>query len=45
MLAALTARIGNDAATEGEIVRAELGKINRVRLTGLVDRLTQEDPS
>ncbi|SHM60983.1 2-oxo-4-hydroxy-4-carboxy-5-ureidoimidazoline decarboxylase [Actinacidiphila paucisporea] len=30
--AALEARIGNDEDTEREIVRAELGKINRIRL-------------
>ncbi|WUH90070.1 2-oxo-4-hydroxy-4-carboxy-5-ureidoimidazoline decarboxylase [Streptomyces sp. NBC_00433] len=30
--AALEARIGNDDDTEREIVRAELGKINRIRL-------------
>ncbi|MFJ1585879.1 2-oxo-4-hydroxy-4-carboxy-5-ureidoimidazoline decarboxylase [Streptomyces sp. NPDC088197] len=35
MLAALKERIGNDADTEREIVRAELGKINRIRLTRL----------
>jgi 2-oxo-4-hydroxy-4-carboxy-5-ureidoimidazoline decarboxylase len=40
MLAALKERIGNDAATEREIVRAELGKINRIRLA----RLAEEDP-
>ncbi|MEU0805809.1 2-oxo-4-hydroxy-4-carboxy-5-ureidoimidazoline decarboxylase [Streptomyces sp. NPDC005970] len=37
MLAALNERIGNDADTEREIVRAELGKINRIRLARLVD--------
>ena len=41
MLAALKERIGNDADTEREIVRAELGKINRVRLT----RLAVPEPS
>jgi 2-oxo-4-hydroxy-4-carboxy-5-ureidoimidazoline decarboxylase len=45
MLAALKERIGNDTAAEREIVRAELGKINRIRLTRLVERPTQEDPS
>lgn len=40
MLAALKERIGNDAQREREIVRAELGKINRVRLTRLA---TQEE--
>jgi 2-oxo-4-hydroxy-4-carboxy-5-ureidoimidazoline decarboxylase len=35
MLAALKERIGNDPDTEREIVRVELGKINRVRLTRL----------
>lgn len=38
MLAALKERIGNDAGTERGIVRTELGKINRIRLT----RLAQE---
>lgn len=42
MLAALRERIGNDAATEREIVRSELGKINRVRLTRLA--AAQEEP-
>jgi 2-oxo-4-hydroxy-4-carboxy-5-ureidoimidazoline decarboxylase len=41
MLAALKERIGNDPDTEREIVRAELGKINRIRLT----RRTEEDPA
>jgi 2-oxo-4-hydroxy-4-carboxy-5-ureidoimidazoline decarboxylase len=36
---AMKARIGNDAGTEREIVRTELGKINRIRLT----RLAEED--
>ncbi|EFL22461.1 MULTISPECIES: 2-oxo-4-hydroxy-4-carboxy-5-ureidoimidazoline decarboxylase [Streptomyces] len=36
MLAALRRRIGNDTSTEREIVRTELGKINRIRLTRLV---------
>ena len=44
MLAALKERIGNDADTEREIVRAELGKINRVRLTRLA-AAPEEDPS
>lgn len=35
MLAALRQRIGNDADTEREIVRAELEKINRIRLARL----------
>ncbi|WNI18559.1 2-oxo-4-hydroxy-4-carboxy-5-ureidoimidazoline decarboxylase [Actinacidiphila sp. ITFR-21] len=43
MLAALKERIGNDAATEREIVRAELGKINRIRLTALAERLAREE--
>jgi 2-oxo-4-hydroxy-4-carboxy-5-ureidoimidazoline decarboxylase len=38
MLAALKERIGNDAPTEREIVRDELGRINRVRLTRLAER-------
>ncbi|MBL1099879.1 2-oxo-4-hydroxy-4-carboxy-5-ureidoimidazoline decarboxylase [Streptomyces coffeae] len=37
MLAALSERIGNDADTEREIVRAELGKINRIRLIRLLE--------
>jgi 2-oxo-4-hydroxy-4-carboxy-5-ureidoimidazoline decarboxylase len=41
MLAALKERIGNGPDTEREIVRAELGKINRIRLT----RLAEEDPA
>ncbi|WP_225845986.1 2-oxo-4-hydroxy-4-carboxy-5-ureidoimidazoline decarboxylase [Streptomyces sp. HPF1205] len=44
MLAALKERIGNDADTEREIVRTELGRINRIRLTRLA-RTPQEDPS
>ena len=36
MLTALRRRIGNDTGTEREIVRAELGKINRIRLTRLM---------
>ncbi|MFC9529490.1 2-oxo-4-hydroxy-4-carboxy-5-ureidoimidazoline decarboxylase [Streptomyces sp. NPDC056975] len=36
---AMKARIGNDTRTEREIVRTELGKINRIRLT----RLAEED--
>lgn len=42
MRAALEERIGNDADTEREIVRAELGRINRIRLTRLA-RTPQED--
>jgi 2-oxo-4-hydroxy-4-carboxy-5-ureidoimidazoline decarboxylase len=38
MLAALRARIGNDAGTEREIVRGELRKINDIR----IDRLLAE---
>lgn len=44
MLAALQDRIGNDADTERGIVRTELGKINRVRLTRLAQS-PEEDPS
>lgn len=44
MLAALEDRIGNDADTERGIVRTELGKINRVRLTRLAQS-PEEDPS
>ncbi|MEU1664364.1 2-oxo-4-hydroxy-4-carboxy-5-ureidoimidazoline decarboxylase [Streptomyces sparsogenes] len=36
MLAALKERIGNDADTERDIVRTELGRINRIRLARLV---------
>jgi len=43
MLAALKERLGNDADTEREIVRTELGKINRIRLTRLAQ--DQEDLS
>jgi 2-oxo-4-hydroxy-4-carboxy-5-ureidoimidazoline decarboxylase len=43
MLAALKERIGNDADTEREIVRAELGRINRIRLTRLA--APEEDPA
>lgn len=43
MLAALKERIGNDPDTEREIVRTELGKINRIRLTRLA--ATEEDPA
>ncbi|MGO4754635.1 2-oxo-4-hydroxy-4-carboxy-5-ureidoimidazoline decarboxylase, partial [Streptomyces sp. 2MCAF27] len=38
MLAALNERIGNDTDTEREIVRTELGKINRNRLARLMTR-------
>jgi 2-oxo-4-hydroxy-4-carboxy-5-ureidoimidazoline decarboxylase len=34
---ALKERIGNAPEQEREIVRAELGKINRIRLTRLVE--------
>ncbi|MGP3925399.1 2-oxo-4-hydroxy-4-carboxy-5-ureidoimidazoline decarboxylase [Streptomyces sp. 8N616] len=37
MLAALKERLRNDQDTEREIVRTELGKINRIRLTRLVE--------
>ncbi|MGY0019574.1 2-oxo-4-hydroxy-4-carboxy-5-ureidoimidazoline decarboxylase [Streptomyces sp. cg35] len=37
MLAALRTRIGNTPEQEREIVRTELGKINRIRLTRLVE--------
>ncbi|NUS09847.1 MAG: 2-oxo-4-hydroxy-4-carboxy-5-ureidoimidazoline decarboxylase [Streptomyces sp.] len=40
--AALRERIGNDEATEREIVRTELGKINRIRL-GRLAATAQED--
>lgn len=43
MLAALKERIGNDTDTEREIVRTELGKINRIRLVRLIE--FEEDPS
>ncbi|CAG6396114.1 2-oxo-4-hydroxy-4-carboxy-5-ureidoimidazoline decarboxylase [Streptomyces cocklensis] len=42
--AALQARLGNDEDTEREIVRTELGKINRIRL-GRLAATAQEDPS
>lgn len=50
MLAALNERIGNDADTEREIVRAELGKINGIRLARLMstdeaDKADQADQS
>ncbi len=37
MLAAARARLGNDEATEREVVRAELGKIVRLRLERLFE--------
>ncbi|WP_406341777.1 2-oxo-4-hydroxy-4-carboxy-5-ureidoimidazoline decarboxylase [Streptomyces sp. NBC_00648] len=40
---AMKARIGNTAEAEREIVRAELGKINRIRLTRLVEAEPEED--
>ncbi|WP_329402333.1 2-oxo-4-hydroxy-4-carboxy-5-ureidoimidazoline decarboxylase [Streptomyces melanogenes] len=40
---AMKARIGNTAEAEREIVRAELGKINRIRLTRLVETAEEED--
>jgi len=47
MLAALEQRTGNDADTEREIVRVELGKINRIRLTRLAEQpaAPEGDPS
>ncbi|MFE3544147.1 2-oxo-4-hydroxy-4-carboxy-5-ureidoimidazoline decarboxylase [Nocardia sp. NPDC059177] len=36
LLAALTARLGNDPATERQVMRTELAKINRLRLARLV---------
>ncbi|MDX3356226.1 2-oxo-4-hydroxy-4-carboxy-5-ureidoimidazoline decarboxylase [Streptomyces sp. ME01-24h] len=45
ILAALKERIGNDPGIEREIVRTELARINRVRLTHLVGAAAQEDPS
>jgi 2-oxo-4-hydroxy-4-carboxy-5-ureidoimidazoline decarboxylase len=33
----LRARLGNDPATERRVVRAELGKINRLRLERLAE--------
>ncbi|MEU5432947.1 2-oxo-4-hydroxy-4-carboxy-5-ureidoimidazoline decarboxylase [Streptomyces sp. NPDC020719] len=39
---AMKARIGNTAEAEREIVRAELGKINRIRLTRLVETAEEE---
>ena len=40
--AALRERIGNDTPTEREIVRTELGKINRIRLSRLAETAVQE---
>ncbi|MFD9792233.1 2-oxo-4-hydroxy-4-carboxy-5-ureidoimidazoline decarboxylase [Streptomyces sp. NPDC059070] len=40
---AMKARIGNTAEAEREIVRTELGKINRIRLTRLVETAEEED--
>ena len=37
MLALLTARLANDPATERSVVRTELAKINRIRLTKLLE--------
>jgi 2-oxo-4-hydroxy-4-carboxy-5-ureidoimidazoline decarboxylase len=37
MLAALRERFPNDAATEAEIVRGELRKINEIRINRLLD--------
>jgi 2-oxo-4-hydroxy-4-carboxy-5-ureidoimidazoline decarboxylase len=45
MLAALKERIGNDADTEREIVRAELGKINLIRLARLVGTPPRQAPA
>ncbi|MEU4348256.1 2-oxo-4-hydroxy-4-carboxy-5-ureidoimidazoline decarboxylase [Streptomyces sp. NPDC023838] len=39
---AMKARIGNTAEAEREIVRAELGKINRIRLTRLVETAEED---
>ncbi|GAA1142508.1 MULTISPECIES: 2-oxo-4-hydroxy-4-carboxy-5-ureidoimidazoline decarboxylase [Streptomyces violaceusniger group] len=41
MLAALRERIQHDADTERDIVRTELGKINRIRLTRLTEALPE----
>ncbi|MEV5612379.1 2-oxo-4-hydroxy-4-carboxy-5-ureidoimidazoline decarboxylase [Streptomyces sp. NPDC052225] len=43
MLAALKDRIGNTPDQEREIVRAELGKINRIRLTRLAEHVEEGD--
>jgi 2-oxo-4-hydroxy-4-carboxy-5-ureidoimidazoline decarboxylase len=37
LLAVLRSRLGNDPATERRVVRAELGKINRLRLERLAE--------
>jgi 2-oxo-4-hydroxy-4-carboxy-5-ureidoimidazoline decarboxylase len=37
LLAVLRARLDNDPATERAVLRAELGKINRIRLTRLLE--------
>ncbi|WP_236239413.1 2-oxo-4-hydroxy-4-carboxy-5-ureidoimidazoline decarboxylase [Streptomyces sp. CC228A] len=39
---AVRERIGNTPEQEREIVRTELGRINRIRLTRLVERLEEE---
>lgn len=36
LLALLRERLGNDPGTEWDVVRSELGKINRIRLRGLL---------
>ncbi|MFP3987173.1 2-oxo-4-hydroxy-4-carboxy-5-ureidoimidazoline decarboxylase [Streptomyces sp. E11-3] len=43
MLAALKTRIENTAEQERAIVRTELGKINRIRLTRLTEQQDQQD--
>lgn len=40
---AMRNRIGNTAESEREIVRTELGKINRIRLTRLVEEYEEEN--
>lgn len=45
LLAVLEDRLGNDPGTERAIVRAELGKINRIRLQKLLHGAGTEDES
>ena len=45
LLAVLEERLDNDPETERAIVRAELGKINRIRLQKLLQKAGREDES
>ena len=42
LLALLRERLGNDQATEWEVVRRELAKINRIRLTRLIEEVEED---